>query len=105
VGESEVEKLAEHMHFAIFPEEYDHFYDSEADTKKRQAGISPLSEKYIGQVNERRKTLGFEPYDPIALSSRSDTKAWVKTLIREGRAPELAQYVVKVQAEPLSRVG
>lgn len=105
MGEAEVEKLADHMHFAIFPEEYDHFYDTDADKQKRQAGVSPLCNDYTRQVNERRKELGFDPYDPITLSSLSDTKEWVKTLIREGRAPELAQHVVKVKPEPLRRAG
>jgi hypothetical protein len=63
----QVQELAEQIHFALFPEEYDFMMDSNADVRDRRRGISPMSTEYIKRVNARRKELGVPPLGPDGL--------------------------------------
>tara|TARA_R110000737_G_scaffold344649_1_gene372054 strand:+ start:3379 stop:3852 length:474 start_codon:yes stop_codon:yes gene_type:complete len=60
--EKERQNLIHFLHVAIFPEEYSYQGDSHLDAKRRNSGISPLSERFIKTVDERRLKLGVEPY-------------------------------------------
>ena len=51
------------LHNELFPEEYDHIYDSIADARDRANGISPMRQKYVDEVNVRRRDMGVKPYE------------------------------------------
>ncbi|MEZ8863187.1 hypothetical protein [Vibrio sp. 10N.247.311.51] len=50
------------LHSELFPEEYDHLYDSNVEVKSRNRGENPMSEEYQQKVNLRRFEMGVEPY-------------------------------------------
>ncbi|MEZ8990187.1 hypothetical protein AB4342_18565 [Vibrio breoganii] len=50
------------MHSELFPEEYDHLYDSNVEVRARNRGENPMSEDYQRKVNLRRFAMGVEPY-------------------------------------------
>ena len=54
---SEIFELAQSIHEEWFPEEYDHVYDSVAEANERKRGINPMSEGYIADVENKRKTM------------------------------------------------
>lgn len=51
------------IHYELFPEEYDHMYDSNADARDRANGISPMRQGYVDKVNARRRKMGVRPYE------------------------------------------
>ncbi|NDV27525.1 hypothetical protein [Desulfovibrio sp. JC010] len=51
------------LHCELFPEEYDHVYDSIADAQDRARGVSPMRQEYIDKVNARRRKVGVKPYE------------------------------------------
>ncbi|MDN2482489.1 hypothetical protein [Vibrio agarivorans] len=50
------------MHGELFPEEYDHYYDSNVEAKVRNRGENPMSVDYQREVNLRRFAMGVEPF-------------------------------------------
>lgn len=50
------------LHHTLFPEEYDFIYDSISDERLRRKGINPMSIEYQEEVNNRRLSMGVEPY-------------------------------------------
>ncbi|MDN3696172.1 hypothetical protein QWY97_02230 [Vibrio cortegadensis] len=50
------------LHSELFPEEYDHLYDSNVEVRARNRGGNPMSEEYQEKVNLRRFDMGVEPY-------------------------------------------
>lgn len=71
--EQAIEARAREIRAILFPEDYDFMFDNSAEAKLRSQGISPMSEDYIKEVNERRLVLGVAPIsgpvDPNLLSS------------------------------------
>lgn len=51
------------IHYELFPEEYDHMFDSNADARDRANGISPMRQEYVDKVNARRREMGVKPYE------------------------------------------
>ena len=63
------------LHIKLFPEEYDHIYDSVEDLSLRRRGISPMDTDYILRINQRRQLLNVEPFDPIT-PNNSYASSW-----------------------------
>ena len=77
------------MHMKLFPEEYDFIYDDSVDAARRRQGINPMSDEYVRQTDARRAALGFAAYSDTG--GRQDTRGWVRQMMRDGRAEELAR--------------
>src|SRR6056297_3460300 len=61
--EAELLRQARALHAQIFPEEYDHMLDSNADASMRRRGINPMSTQAIETARLFRAEPGFnEPY-------------------------------------------
>ena len=93
-------RLEDKYHQALFPEEYDHCYDSPADAADRKKGISPMSEAYTSRVNSRRRDLGFAGIDEYSMR-QTDTLQWVKRMISEDKTLELDNLINRFGLEPL----
>lgn len=55
--EKGVDSLTKKLHDVLFSEEYDYMYDSYADARDRGEGISPMSQEYQKEVNNKRAEL------------------------------------------------
>lgn len=73
---SPIEKLAEKIHQAEFPEEYDYIHDSHADAKTRRSGSNPMSAEYIERVNLNRSVRGIGPLGENGLPTDNASKTW-----------------------------
>ena len=56
---TEPQSLIDPLHYALFPEEFDHISDSIFDASQRSKGASPMSSDYINLINLRRREIGF----------------------------------------------
>lgn len=81
--------LALELHVALFPEEYDHGYDSISEAKGRLRGENPMNAKYIEKTNNRRAELGFSPYEVGRTARNENTLSWVKENLTLGKEAEL----------------
>lgn len=82
------------IHSLLFPEEYDWYYDSISERKDREAGINPMSERYIEKTNRRRAALGFSEYSQ-GFGRRTETLDWVRKKLAEGQEPELREILAR----------
>ena len=71
--ESEIGSLATTLHIEMFPEEYDHMYDSFADSSDRAAGKNPMNAEYIAKVKARRVELGVSPLSDSGMPTSNDS--------------------------------
>ncbi len=71
--ESEIGSLASTLHIEMFPEEYDHMYDSFADSSDRAAGKNPMNAEYIAKVKARRAELGVSPLSDSGMPTSNDS--------------------------------
>lgn len=85
--------LALELHVALFPEEYDHVYDSISEAKGRLRGENPMNAEYIERTNNRRAELGFLPYDVGRTARNENTLSWVKENLTLGKEAELRDIV------------
>lgn len=84
IKEEELRRRAHKLHIELFPEEYDHMFDSISDGKERRRGVNPMSAEYIAATNERRVQLGFEPFAVGTENTTQDTYRWVMDKLRAG---------------------
>lgn len=74
--------LVNQLHVKLFPEEFDFYYDSNADAKDRGQGLNPMRKEYIDRVNSKREKLGFLPLSENGYTQDGDkTKEYCKKLI------------------------
>lgn len=93
--------LSEKYHQALFPEEYDFCYDSNADANERKKGINPMSREYQLIVNFRRQQLGFDAFD-VESNGSTDTMAWVEQMVIDARTSELDDLILKFELGPIT---
>lgn len=82
--ESEQEEQLEEIHDIhdlLFSEEHDFHYDSIADSRLRNKGINPMSEKYIIQTNKKRKEMGFKPLTADGHAPNNETFEFIHNAI------------------------
>jgi len=82
--EEEFQRRVRERHIALFPEEYDHMFDSFSDARERQKGRSPMNPEYMARVNESRMEMGFEPLSKNGYASARDTYRFVEERMRAG---------------------
>ncbi|WP_296644756.1 hypothetical protein [Roseinatronobacter sp.] len=87
------QRLARELHGALFPEEYDHMYDSVAEAKARLRGENPMDDKHVERVNEQRTQLGFTQFVVGPDGDNDNTFAWVKEQLRNGEEDKLREIV------------
>jgi len=74
--------LVKELHVKLFPEEFDFFYDSNVDARRRERGENPMCEEYINKMNEKRVKLGFLPLSENGYAQDSNkTKEYCVKLI------------------------
>jgi hypothetical protein len=88
-----LQHLGRELHAALFPEEYDHMYDSVSEAKDRQRGKNPMSAEYEEKTNTLRAQLGFTPFSVGPDAYNDDTYSWVMKKLRQGKEAELRNIV------------
>jgi hypothetical protein len=68
-----IEKLAREIHGEKFSEEFDFMYDDSWDASVRKSGKNPMKESYIAKINEKRRNLGVSPLSESGMSQSNDT--------------------------------
>ena len=68
-----IEELARNIHAEEFSEECDFMYDSISDANDRSNGVNPMNSEYISKTNKKRKDLGVSPLSESGLSMSNDT--------------------------------
>ena len=81
------------LHAALFPEEYDHMYDSVSEAKDRQRGKNPMSAEYVEKTNTLRAQLGFTQFSVGPDAYNDDTYSWVMEKLRQGEGAELREII------------
>jgi hypothetical protein len=81
------------LHAALFPEEYDHMYDSVSEAKDRQRGKNPMSAEYVEKTNTLRAQVGFTPFSVGPDACNDDTYSWVMEKLRQGEGAELREII------------
>jgi hypothetical protein len=92
-------KIAHGLHIKLFPEEYDHMYDSRMDMDDRKKGINPMSQLYIDKTNAYREELGFAPYRASQCDYHGTTFEWVVDMVSEGKEGELSRILKAREAK------
>lgn len=93
-GEYEaLQNLGRELHAALFPEEYDHMYDSVSEAKDRRRGKNPMSAEYVEKTNTLRAQLGFTPFSVGPDAYNDDTYSWVMEKLRQGEEAELREIL------------
>jgi hypothetical protein len=82
--EEEFQRLVRKRHIELFPEEYDHMFDSFSDARERQKGRNPTNPKDIARINESRVKMGFEPLSERGYAVNQDTYRYVEQRLRAG---------------------
>lgn len=96
-----LQHLGRELHAALFPEEYDHLYDSVSEAKDRQRGINPMNAEHVEKTNTLRAQLGFTPCKVGPDANNADTYAWVMEKLRQGREAELREILATRASEDL----
>lgn len=93
-GEGEaLQHLGRELHAALFPEEYDHVYDSVSEAKDRQRGINSMKAEHVEKTNTLRAQLGFTPFNVGPDAHNDDTYGWVMEKLRQGEEAELREIM------------
>lgn len=101
-GEDEArQQRGRELHAALFPEEYDHMYDSVSEAKDRQRGKNPMSAEYVGKTNTLRAQVGFTPFSVGPDAYNDDTYSWVMEKLRQGEEAELREIIADRAHEAL----
>lgn len=85
--------LGRELHAALFPEEYDHIYDSVAEAKDRKRGKNPMNAEYVEKTNQLRARLGFRSFTVGPGAVNDDTYSWVIEKLRHGEEAELREIM------------
>ena len=93
--------LGRELHAALFPEEYDHMYDSASEAKDRQRGKNPMSAEYVEKTNTLRAQLGFTPFSVGPDAYNDDTYSWVMGKLRQGEEAQLREIMANRAREAL----
>ena len=102
-GEGEaLQHLGRELHAALFPEEYDHMYDSVSEAKDRQRGKNPMSAEYVEKTNTLRAQVGFTPFSVGPDAYNGDTYSWVMEKLRQGEEAELREIIADRAHEALA---
>jgi hypothetical protein len=64
---------ARKLHVELFPEEYDHMYDSIADAQDRARGTNPMNKAYTEKMNRKREFMGVGPLDSTGMPASADS--------------------------------
>lgn len=91
--EEALRHLGRELHAALFPEEYDHVYDSVSEAKDRQRGKNPMSASYVEHRNTLRAQVGFTPFSVGPNAYEDDTYSWVMEKLRQGEEAELREII------------
>ena len=101
-GEDEaLRHLGGELHAALFPEEYDHMYDSVSEAKDRRRGKNPMNAEYMEQTNTLRAQLGFTPFSVGPDAYNDDTYSWVMGKLRQGEEAQLREIMANRAREAL----
>lgn len=82
--EEEFKRRVRARHIELFPEEYDHMFDSFSDARERQKGRSPMNPDHLARANESRMAMGFEPLSESGYATSRDTYRFVEERMRAG---------------------
>ena len=93
--------LGRELHAALFPEEYDHMYDSVSEAKDRQRGKNPMSAEYVEKTNTLRAQLGFTPFSVGPNAYNDNTYSWVMEKLRQSEEAELREIISDRACEAL----
>jgi hypothetical protein len=93
--------LGRELHAALFPEEYDHLYDSFSEAKDRQRGKNPMNAEYVEKTKTLRARLGFTPFNVGPGAYNDDTYSWVMEKLRQGEEAELREIMADRAREAL----
>lgn len=96
-----LQHLGRELHAALFPEEYDHMYDSVSEAKDRQRGKNPMNTEYVEKTNTLRAQLGFTPFNVGPGANNDDTYSWVMKKLRQGEEAELREIMTDRAREAL----
>jgi len=100
-GDKARQQLGRELHTALFPEEYDHMYDSVSEAKDRQRGKNPMSAEYVEKTNTLRAQVGFTPFSVGPDAYNDDTYSWVMEKLRQGEEAELREIIADRAREAL----
>lgn len=93
-GEDEArQQRGRELHAALFPEEYDHLYDSVSEAKDRQRGINPMNADHVEKTNTLRARVGFTPFSVGPDAYNDETFSWVMEKLRQGEEAELREII------------
>ena len=92
-GDEALQQLGRELHAELFPEEYDHMYDSASEAKDRQRGKNPMNAKNVEKMNALRAQLGFTPFSVGPDAYNDDTYSWVMEKLRQGEEAELREII------------
>lgn len=81
--EAEIRRKASVLHREMFPEEYDHIYDSIADASDRAHGKNPMCREYPEEVNARRVGMGVAPLSENGMATSDESYHLCVKIIRE----------------------
>ena len=82
--EEEFQRRVRARHSELFPEEYDHMFDSISDARERKKGRSPMNPDHLARANESRMAMGFEPLSESGYATSRDTYRFVEKRMRAG---------------------
>jgi hypothetical protein len=71
--EVEIIELARKIHAKKYSEEYDHYFDSNADANDRKRGANPMSADHISKVSAKRKADGVSALSANGMSVSLDS--------------------------------
>jgi hypothetical protein len=91
--EEEFQRQVRKRHIELFPEEYDHMFDSISDARERQKGRSPADLEHMARVNETRMEMGFEPLSENGYATSRDTFRFVEERMRAGKDVRLEDLI------------
>lgn len=101
-GEDEaLRHLGRELHAALFPEEYDHMYDSVSEAKDRRRGKNPMNAEYMEKTNTLRAQLGFTPFNVGPDAYNDDTYSWVMGKLRQSEEAQLREIIANRAREAL----
>lgn len=83
--EEEFQRRVRARHIELFPEEYDHMFDSFSDARERKKGRSPMNPDHLAGLNASRKAMGFEPLSESGYATSRDTFRFVEERMRAGK--------------------
>jgi hypothetical protein len=84
LAEQEFERRVRERHIELFPEEYDHMFDSNSEARERRKGMSPMNREHLDATNRRRMAMGFAPLSASGLATNSETFEYVSGKMRAG---------------------